>query len=81
MNSFWHQKHCSDDDPAEHPALRREAPLNAKANREKMTQLQAEIFTVPWFSFGIQAEHPTGIVLDVGDGVSRTVPIFEGSCV
>lgn len=70
---------------SDRPVLMTEPSLNPREAREKMAEVMFEKFNVPAFYLSDQAVLAlyasacvTGLVVDSGDGVTCTVPIFEG---
>ena len=88
MTRVWHHTFytCLRVNPSEITGcLLTEAPLQPKENREEMATIMFETFQVPALYVAIQAVmslyaagRTTGLVVDSGDGVSHTVPVFEG---
>ena len=88
MESVWHHTFYNElrVDPSELAGvLVTEAPRNPKQNREKMIEVLFEQFEVQSTYVALQAVmslyavgRSTGIVVDSGDGVTHTVPVFEG---
>lgn len=75
-------------DPETRKVLLTEAPQNPKYNREKMMEIMFERFNVEASYVALQgvlslysSGRTTGIVLDIGDGVSHTIPVFDGYCI
>uniref|UniRef100_A0A7S1AUT6 Actin n=1 Tax=Noctiluca scintillans TaxID=2966 RepID=A0A7S1AUT6_NOCSC len=69
----------------EHPVLLTEPPYNPRPNRERMVEIMFEYYMVPTLNISIQGVlallgqgRTTGLVLDSGEGVTHTIPIFDG---
>lgn len=91
MEKVWH--HCFYNELRVQPeecngVLLTEAPRNPKQNREKMISIMFETFSVKNTYVALQAVmslyaagRTTGLVVDAGDGVSHTIPVYEGYCI
>jgi len=87
MEKIWHHTFYNElhVDPTEHPVLLTEVPLNPKRNRVKMIEIMFDTFNVPSFylaNTGVLSLYSSGstigIVVDSGDAVTTTVPVYEG---
>uniref|UniRef100_A0A3Q0R5C0 Uncharacterized protein n=1 Tax=Amphilophus citrinellus TaxID=61819 RepID=A0A3Q0R5C0_AMPCI len=86
MEKIWH--HTFQQlrvEPEDHPVLLTEAAMNPLKNREHMVEIMFECFNVPFTYVAMQAVlalyaagRTTGVVFDSGNGVSHSVPVFEG---
>jgi len=89
MEKIWHHlfyelRSC----PEEHPILLTENPVNPKPNREKMTEIMFEQFSVPAMYVATDAVlslyatgRTTGVIIDSGAGITNIVPIYEGHAI
>ncbi|XP_063291656.1 actin-related protein T2 [Pelobates fuscus] len=87
MEKIWkHMYNCElKINPSDRPVLLTEAPLNPLKNRETMAEMMFEGFNVPALYIALQASLSlyasgciTGLVIDCGDGVTHTSPIYQG---
>ncbi|XP_076016269.1 uncharacterized protein LOC143008405 [Genypterus blacodes] len=86
MENIWHHTFQQlSVQPEDHPVLLTEAAMNPLDNRQRMVEIMFEGFGVPFTYVAMQAVlalyasgRSTGVVFDSGDGVSHSVPVFEG---
>jgi actin-related protein len=71
--------------PKESPVFITEPPMNPFEQKVQTAQLFFESYGVPAFYMGIQgvlslfaSGKTSGVVLDIGDGISHVLPVFEG---
>ena len=88
MERLWdyaYSKSCLNAKQEEHPLLITEVPLNPRKNRETMAEILFEskytpalYFTPPSILSLYASGRTTGVVIDVGEGVTHAVPVYEG---
>jgi len=84
VEKIWHHRFYNQRRVAPQSTLCSEAPRNPEAHRERMTQIVFKTFNVPTMCVALQvvlsmfaSTRTTGTVMDSGDVVSHTVPIYE----
>lgn len=90
MEAMWSHLLCSElrigapSEPLDRAVLLTEAPLTPKPNRAKMAQVMFEKLGVPALHVRsapllalYAAGRASGLMVDSGDGVTHTVPIYE----
>lgn len=87
MHQIWEYTYDEllEANPQRHPLLLTEPPYNPRPNRERMVEIMFEEFRVPCLNVSIQGVlallgqgRMTGLVLDSGEGVTHTIPIWNG---
>lgn len=88
MERLWEHVYAKNNLNAtidDHPVLLTEAPLNPRTNRDKTAEIFFETFRSPAMFFTppsvlslYASGRTTGVVLDVGEGVTHAVPVYEG---
>ena len=80
-----YSKQCLNAKQDEHPVLMTEAPLNNRKNRDAIAEhffeslrVPAMYFTPPSILSLYASGRTTGVVLDVGEGVTHAAPVYEG---
>jgi centractin len=80
-----YSKQCLNAKLDEHPVLMTEAPLNPRTNRDHIAEIFFETMRAPALFFTppsvlslYASGRTTGVVLDVGEGVTHAVPVYEG---
>lgn len=87
MEKIWEHTFFEmlDVNPMQHPLILTEPPYNPKPNREKVVEIMFETFGVPSLNISVAGVlallghgRTSGLVLGAGDGVTATIPIFDG---
>ncbi|KAJ6561821.1 actin 1 [Mycena capillaripes] len=87
IEAVWRHTFCNElrVAPEDHPVLLTESPFTPPEDREKVTSIMFETFNVPAFYVQIGAVlalhasgRTTGVVVDSGEGVTHSVPIYNG---
>lgn len=88
METIWnhiYSKQNLNTNPSEHPVLLTEPPHNPKSNRSATAEIFFETYRAPALFFSPPAVlslyasgRTTGVVLDVGEGSSHVIPVYEG---